>query len=252
MPVPARIILFCAAVVIRVETMSPSGKSAETGKWRGLVLSTTVATIVIAVALFLAAGTLAYWQAWIYLAIAALTSIPIVRLFANNPTLRENRTRAGPAAEQRPIQKLIVLVGAIPVIAIFILPGLDRRFGWSTMAAWLSIVGDLLIVASMAMVYRVFQENSFGSATIEIAKDQTVVSTGPYAVVRHPMYSAAAVYFIGLALALGSYWTLVASVLGILTLVWRLFDEEAFLRQHLPGYTAYRAKLRWRLFPGIF
>jgi protein-S-isoprenylcysteine O-methyltransferase Ste14 len=104
----------------------------------------------------------------------------------------------------------------------------------------------------MMMVYSVFKENSFGSATVEVVKDQKVISTGPYAIVRNPMYSCAAIYFIGLSLALGSYWGLIASTLAILGLVWRLFDEEEFLAQNLPGYTEYCTKVRWHLIPGIF
>jgi protein-S-isoprenylcysteine O-methyltransferase Ste14 len=95
-------------------------------------------------------------------------------------------------------------------------PGFDHRFGWSSVPPWLSIAGDLLILLSMSMVYRVFKENSFGSATVEIGKDQKVISTGPYAIVRNPMYSSAAVYFIGMSLALGSYWGLIPALLTIL------------------------------------
>jgi protein-S-isoprenylcysteine O-methyltransferase Ste14 len=215
-----------------------------------LILAVSFA--VIALALFLAAGTIAYWQAWVYLAVGALTQIPLMRRIADDPILRESRMRAGPQAEQRPIQKILVPLLAIATVAVFIVPGLDRRFGWSSMPVWRSIVGNVLIVAAMWIVDRVFKENSFGSATVEISKGQTVISTGPYAIVRHPMYSGAAVYFIGLALALGSYWALIPAALAILILVWRLLDEEKFLRQNLPGYATYCAKLRWRLLPGVF
>ncbi len=145
-----------------------------------------------------------------------------------------------------------MLYMGIPAIAAFIVPGLDRRFGWSRVPSWPSIVGDLLIIVSLWMVYRVFKENSFGSSTVEIAEGQKVISTGPYAIVRNPMYASAAVYFIGMSLALGSYWGLAASFLTILGLVWRLFDEEKFLAKNLPGYTEYCAKVRWHLIPGIF
>jgi protein-S-isoprenylcysteine O-methyltransferase Ste14 len=144
------------------------------------------------------------------------------------------------------------LCAGIPGIATFIVPALDRRFGWSNVPFWLSLIGDLLILVGMWMVYRVFKENSFGSATVEIANDQKVISTGPYAIVRNPMYASAAVYLVGASLALGSYWGLIASVLTILGLVWRLFDEEKFLTQNLPGYKDYCAKVRWHLIPGIF
>ena len=211
-----------------------------------------IASVLIGLALFLSAGTINYWQAWVYLGVSAVSGVLLTFAVIKDPALLENRTKGGPTAEQRPIQKIIVLCTSLPAIATFIIPGLDRRFAWSSVPSWLSIAGDILIIFSMWMVYRVFKENAFGSTTVEIAKDQKVITTGPYAIVRNPMYSSAAVYFIGMSLALGSYWGLIASVLTILGLVWRLLDEEQFLAQNLPGYTDYCAKVRWHLIPGIF
>jgi protein-S-isoprenylcysteine O-methyltransferase Ste14 len=211
-----------------------------------------VSYALIALVLFLSAGTMNYWQAWVFLAVGAGASIPLTIHISNDPRLSENRTKAGPAVEQRPIQKIIVLASGLPAVAAFIVPGLDRRFGWSDMPPWLSIAGDLMILAAMRMAFRVFRENAFGSATVEVAGGQKVISTGPYAVVRHPMYASAAVYFVGAALALGSAWGLVPALLTIAGLVFRLFDEEGFLAANLPGYTDYCAKVRWRLMPGIF
>jgi protein-S-isoprenylcysteine O-methyltransferase Ste14 len=216
--------------------------------WRLLAISYAL----IALALFLSAGTVNYWRAWVFLAVSAGASIPLTLHVSNDPRLSANRTTAGPAAEQRPIQKIIVLLLGLPAVAAFIVPGLDRRFGWSDMPPWLSIAGDLMILAAMWMAFRVFRENAFGSATIEVAEGQKVISSGPYAVVRHPMYASAAVYFVGAALALGSAWGLVPALLTIAGLVFRLFDEERFLAANLPGYADYCAKVRWRLAPGIF
>ena len=217
-----------------------------------LWLQVVIASAVIALTLFLCAGTIAYWQAWLYLAVAALTSIPLTRLMLTDPALLESRTRAGPAAERRPIQKVIVACLAAASFAAFVLPGLDHRFGWSIVPSWLAICGNALIVLAMWLCYRVFQENRYGSATVEIGEGQHVISTGSYAIVRHPMYSAAALYFVGMTLALGSWWGLVPAVLMTLGFVWRLFDEEEFLAENLPGYTDYCAKVRWRLMPGVF
>ncbi len=217
--------------------------------WLGLVIT----SVLIGLALFFSAGTTNYWQPWVYLGIGAVSNVLLTVFVTNDPILLENRTKmSGPIGEKRPIQKIIVLCTGLPAVAAFIVPGLDRRFGWSRVPSWLSIVGDLLIITGLWMVYRVFKENSFGSTTIEIVKDQKVICTGPYAIVRNPMYSSAAVYFVGLSLALGSYWGLIASVLTILGLVWRLLDEEQFLAKNLPGYRDYRAKVRWHLIPGIF
>jgi protein-S-isoprenylcysteine O-methyltransferase Ste14 len=223
--------------------MNPKAKM-----WLWLVIG----SVLIGLALFLSAGTINYWQAWMYLGVSAASSVPLTLYIINDPILLESRMKAGPTAERRPLQKIIVACIAIPYIAAFIVPGLDDRFGWSSAPSWLSIVGDILIIGAMWMVYRVFKENSYGSATIEITQGQKVISTGPYAIVRNPMYSSAAVYFIGMSLALGSYWGLIPAALVIIGFVWRLFDEEKFLAQNLPGYTDYCAKVRWHLIPGVF
>ena len=215
-------------------------------------LSFIVSLVLIGLALFLSAGTINFWQAWVYLGVAAASGLALTLHTMSDPILLENRTKVGPTAEQRPIQKLIVACSAIPGIAAFIVPGLDHRFGWSSVPSWLSIIGVILIIVAMWMVYRVFRENSYGSATVQITQGQQVISTGPYAVVRHPMYSSAVVYLVGLSLALGSYWALIPAILTILGLVWRLFDEEKFLAENLPGYTDYCAKVRWHLIPGVF
>ena len=215
-------------------------------------VETVVASVLVALALFLSAGTIDYWQAWAYLGVSAVSSVLLILFLSNDPILLENRTRAGPTAEKRTIQKIIVLCIGLSAIAAFVVPGLDRRFGWSNVPSWLSILGNIFIIVAMLMVFRVFKENSFGSATVEIAKGQRVISSGPYAIVRNPMYTSAAGYFIGMSLALGSYWGLIASVLTIFGLVWRLFDEEKFLAKNLPGYAEYCAKVRWHLIPGIF
>ena len=217
-----------------------------------LWLQLVVTFVLMGAALLLLAGTFHYWQAWIFLGVSAVSSVLVTLSMTKNPTLVENRSRYGPAAETRAIQKIIVLCLGVPAIATFIVPALDRRFGWSNMPFWLSIVGDLLVVVSMWMVFHVFKANSFGAATVEISDEQQVISTGPYAVVRNPMYSSAAVYFVGITLALGSYWGLIPAVLTTLGFVWRLLDEEQFLAQNLPGYTEYCAKVRWHLIPRIF
>lgn len=223
-------------------------KNPKAKMWFGLV----IAFVTIGSALFLSAGTINYWQAWVYLGVNTVSSVLLTLSVIKDPILLESKTKSGPTAEKRPIQKIIVLCAGLPWIAAYIVPGLDRRFGWSGVPSWLSIVGNFLIIVSLWMVYLVFKENSFASSTVEIAKDQKVISTGPYAIVRNPMYASAAVYFIGMSLALGSYWGLIASVLTILGLVWRLFDEEKFLAKNLPGYTEYCAKVRWHLIPGVF
>jgi protein-S-isoprenylcysteine O-methyltransferase Ste14 len=126
------------------------------------------------------------------------------------------------------------------------------RFGWSAVPLGGVVVGDVLVVIGFYGISRVYRENTFTSATIEVAKDQQVIATGPYAIVRHPMYASGALYLLGTPLALGSYWGLV--VLGAMLpfLLWRLVDEERFLVQNLPGYTAYQQRVRHRLVPYVW
>jgi protein-S-isoprenylcysteine O-methyltransferase Ste14 len=223
-------------------------KNPKAKMWLGLAVSFTF----IGVTLFLAAGTANYWRAWVYLAVGVVSSILLTLYVIKDPILLENRTRGGPVAEQRPVQKIIVMCAGISAVATFVVPALDRRFRWSNVPSWLSITGDLLIIVAMRMVFLVFKENSFGSTSVEIVEGQRVISTGPYAVVRNPMYASAAVYFIGVSLALGSYWGLIPAMLTIISFVWRLFDEEKFLAQTLPGYSEYCAKVRWHLIPKLF
>ncbi len=217
-----------------------------------LWLQFVVGFALIGVVLFLSAGTIDWWQAWVYLLVGAVSAVVPTLAIIRDPVLLENRAQGGPALEQRPIQRIIVVLTALPTLAAFIVPGLDRRFRWSSMPPWLSIAGDLLLVLSLWMVYRVFRENSFGATTVQVAQGQRLISTGPYAIVRNPMYSSAALYFVATALALGSYWALLPAVLTTVGLSWRLVDEERLLVQNLPGYREYCAQVRWHLIPGIF
>ena len=223
-------------------------KSPMTKMWLKLV----VTLVLMGFALFLAAGTFNYWQAWIFLGVGGVSNALLNLSMTKNPTLLESRSKWGPAAEKRTIQKIILLCAMIPAFATFIIPALDRRFGWSNVPSWLSIAGFLLIIVGLRMVFGVFKANSFASATVQIVNNQEVISTGPYAIVRNPMYSSAAVYLVGTPLALGSYWGLIAAILTILGFVWRLFDEEKLLAQELPGYTEYCAKVHWHMIPRIF
>ena len=209
--------------------------------------------VVMGLLLFLPAGTLRYWQAWMYLGIffgaSALTTAFLIR---RDPALLERRMRGGPTAEKRPVERLIMVFTSIGFIALLVVPALDYRFRWSRVPGWAVIAGNVLVVVGFYFILRVYRENTFTSATIEVAPGQTVISTGPYAVVRHPMYASALLYLGGTPLALGSYWGLVPFAALLPFLMWRLFDEEKFLSETLPGYVEYQRKVRHRLVPGIW
>jgi len=170
----------------------------------------------------------------------------------NDPALLERRLSAGPTAEKERVQKVVMSLAMVGFIALIAVPALDHRFNWSTVPVNLALIGDLMVVLGFYLVFLVYKENSFSSATIEVAADQKVISTGPYAVVRHPMYAGSLPMLIGIPLALGSYWGLLALAAMLPALIWRLLDEEQFLARNLPGYKEYCAKVRSRMIPGIF
>ena len=145
-----------------------------------------------------------------------------------------------------------MVLATLGFIAMLVFPALDYRFGWSPVPASVSVLGDALIALGFLFTFFVFKENSYGASTIQIAEGQTVISTGPYAFVRHPMHAAALVMLLGIPLALGSWWGLFALLLILPVLIWRLLDEERFLRQNLPGYPEYQAKVKYRLLPFVW
>jgi protein-S-isoprenylcysteine O-methyltransferase Ste14 len=216
-------------------------------------LSLAGLALVMGLLLFVPAGTVHYWQAWVYLSLFTGASIlTTLSLMRHDPALLARRMRGGPTAERQPAQRLIMLCTSIGFIALLVVPALDFRCGWSAVPLGGVVVGDVLVVIGFYGISRVYRENTFTSATIEVAKDQQVIATGPYAIVRHPMYASGALYLLGTPLALGSYWGLV--VLGAMLpfLLWRLVDEERFLVQNLPGYTAYQQRVRHRLVPYVW
>jgi protein-S-isoprenylcysteine O-methyltransferase Ste14 len=216
-------------------------------------LALAALAVVMGLLLFVPAGTIHYWQAWVYLSIftgaSVLTTLYLMR---KDPALLERRMSGGPTAEKRPTQKFIMLCTSIGFIALLVVPAFDHRFGWSNVPLCVLLVGDLLVAVGFALIVRVYRENTFSSATIEVIEGQQIISTGPYAIVRHPMYASAFLYLIGTPLALGSYWGLLPIAAMMPFLIWRLFDEERLLAAELPGYSDYQKKVRFRLVPGIW
>jgi protein-S-isoprenylcysteine O-methyltransferase Ste14 len=208
---------------------------------------------VMASLLFVSAGTLHYWQAWLFLAVYFGASILIsLYLIRRDPALLERRMRGGPFAEKESAQRIIMSITSIGFIALMVVPALDHRFGWSYLPGYAVIAGNLLMLFGWLGIYFVFRENSFASSTIESAADQRVISSGPYARVRHPMYAAALVMLLGISPALGSWWGVLIVVALLPALVWRMIDEERFLVQNLPGYAEYRGRVRYRLVPLVW
>lgn len=209
--------------------------------------------LMLGLALFASARTLDFWQAWVYLAVFGISVLLItLYLFARDTRLLESRLSAGPAAETQRSQQVIQAFASLFFLGLYIVAGLDRRFGWSHVPVALSLISDALVALGLFIVFLVFRENSFTSAIIEVSSEQRVVSTGPYSVVRHPMYSGALLMLIFTALALGSWVALPFVIPVMLVIVARLLAEEKFLAGRLPGYDDYRRNVRWRLLPGIW
>jgi protein-S-isoprenylcysteine O-methyltransferase Ste14 len=218
------------------------------------LLSFLVGAALLGAVLFLFAGTLHYWQAWVFIVVFSASANDIgIYLALKDPALLERRKNIRPEGGSSPAQKVmggLILVG---VLLLLMVPGLDKRYGWSVMPGYVSVLGDLVVVASFVGHYFVFRANSFGGATVEVFEGQQVISSGPYAVVRHPMYAWVLVMCVGAELALGSWWGLLVIVaMQVPVLVWRILDEERLLQRDLPGYGDYMRKVRYRLVPHVW
>jgi protein-S-isoprenylcysteine O-methyltransferase Ste14 len=175
---------------------------------RGMVMNIITALAILA-CVFLAAGTFNYWQGWVFFAVFEIASQAFgIYFLIHDPKLVERRMKAGPAAETETSQKIIVSLIILGFIALIVFPGFDHRFGWSPVPPYVSILGDALIVLAFIAFFFVLKQNSFAASTIQVEEGQTVVSTGLYGIVRHPMYTGALLMLIGIPLALGSWWAL--------------------------------------------
>jgi protein-S-isoprenylcysteine O-methyltransferase Ste14 len=216
-------------------------------------LAVAALAVIMGILLFALAGTIRYGQAWVYLAIfIGLTVLTTRDLLKRDPALLERRMIGGPTAEQRPVQKIIMWGASAAFIAMLVVPALDYRNGWSHVRLPVVILGDILVALGFSFIMIVYRANTYTAATIQIAQNQIVISSGPYAIVRHPMYASALLYVVGTPPALASWWGLVAVAVFIPILVWRLLDEERFLAANLSGYSEYQRKVRYRLVPFVW
>ena len=221
--------------------------------WRHAWPRQLIFLIFMAALLFAPAGTLRYWQAWLFLAVFVGCTVPLGLYFLiHDPALVERRMKVGPAAEQEPAQKIAIGIVCAALLAMLIVPSFDRRWHWSNVPAWLTILAEIVIAASFVIFFYVMKQNSFAAATVRVERGQTVISTGLYGVVRHPMYMGTLPMMVALPLALGSWWALLLVVPILAALVWRLIDEERVLERDLPGYIEYCQRVRFRLVPGVW
>ena len=200
--------------------------------------------------LFVPAWTWRYWQAWVYLVVLIVPMLLVIKyLLKNDPRLMERRMRM---REKRKEQKWIIVLSWIAFLPIFLLPGFDIRYGWSNLPWWVCLGADIFMLTGYFLFSKVLKTNTFTSRIIEVEKGQKVISSGPYAVVRHPMYVAVLIIYLFSPLALGSFWALVPFPIMILTLIIRILDEEKALTAELEGYKEYTKKTKYRLVPGLW
>ena len=204
----------------------------------------------IALIIILPAGTWNYWQGWVYLATLVLPMlVATVYLFKNDPALLERRMRM---REKESAQQKIIGFLALYFLLAFTLPGFDVRLGWSNVPPLVSILADGLVFVGYMITFWVLTVNSFLSRVVEVAAEQKVVTTGPYAIVRHPMYFGVALLYIASPLALGSYWAILPALMILPLLALRIRNEEEVLLRELAGYAEYRQKVKYRLLPGVW
>ena len=236
------------------ESQPAGGKKKSTV--RSLVLSGArnfvFGVVALGALLLLGAGTLDYWQAWVFAPLfIALVTQQGIYLAIKDPHLLERRKKIAQAGESLQ-QRVFIIVGLLANLGLIAISALSRRFGWSHMSPVFSLAGDALVVLSYFVYYLVFKENTFAASSIQTFEGQKVVSTGPYALLRHPKYAGDLLMIAGIALALGSWWGLAFLIPAVLALAWRTLDEEKLLKKDLPGYVEYTRKVRYRLVPYLW
>jgi protein-S-isoprenylcysteine O-methyltransferase Ste14 len=218
---------------------------------KGLV-SATLGLVAFGLMLFLPAGTFHYWQAWVFLAVFALSTwIPSVYLMRTNPAALERRMR-GPFAETRTLQRIVIAVIFVCFPAMFVVSALDHRFGWSPVPPAVSLAGDVLVAIGLILDMFVVIQNGYAAVNVVVEDGQHLISSGLYGLVRHPMYTGNVILMLGIPLALGSYWGLVFVVPGLIVLILRIRDEEDLLAHELSGYREYARQVRYRLVPYVW
>lgn len=210
----------------------------------------TCGLLMVGALIFLPAGTLAYTRGWL---LVCLLFVPMLIagfvMLAKSPALLKKRLDA---KEKQGTQKGIVAFSGLMFIAGFVVAGLDFRFGWSAMPTWVVITASVLFLGAYALYAQVMRENAYLSRTIKVEAGQTVVDTGMYGIIRHPMYAVTILLFLMIPLVLGSWYALIAFAFYPAIIVVRLKDEEDLLSKELPGYIEYKQKVKYRIMPFIW
>jgi protein-S-isoprenylcysteine O-methyltransferase Ste14 len=233
--------------------MQSLGQEERKVHWRKAAASLLRLPLMMGLMIFVPAWSVDFWEAWMYLGLfsTAVTGMTLY-LLHYDPALIVRRMEVGPAAEPERSQQIIQGITGIPSCAVLVVSGLEHRIHGSAVA-WPGVLVALgVLLVGFVIVMFVFRANTYTAATVRVEAGQHVVETGPYALVRHPMYSGSMLGYLATPLALGSLWGLVPAVMVCAMIVVRLLDEERYLVKNLPGYEEYRGRVRWRLVPGLW
>jgi len=206
--------------------------------------------IMLAALLFVPAGTLDYWNAWLLLAILYVPMLIVgAVLLVKNPELLRKRLKA---RENEVEQKRVIFLSGLMFVAGFAVAGLDYRFQWLVLPGWLVTAAAVVFVVGYLLFVEVMRENEYLSRTVEVQEDQTVVDSGLYGVIRHPMYAATILMFMAMPLVLGSFFSFLVFLLYPVITVMRIRNEEEVLEKNLKGYAEYKKRVKYRLIPFVW
>lgn len=217
-----------------------------------LLILVFIVTIILGLGLFLPAGTFLWLEAWIYLVIFLIFFTTVVLYFSkHDPEMLQKRAKP---KFQKKWDKIVMLLIGFGFFPTFILPGFERKFGWSFVPIWVEIIGIIGMSLGFIIIFLVMKENTFLSKAVEIQEDRDhkVITTGPYSVVRHPMYSGFILFVVFYCLALGSLYSLISASLGVIGIIIRTILEDRLLHKELEGYNEYAQKTKKKLFPLIW
>lgn len=206
--------------------------------------------IVVSLLLFIPAGTLNYWNAWVFIAVLFIPMFVVgIILMIKNPTLLRKRLNA---KEKETEQKAVILFSSLMFVLGFIISGMNYRFQWLILPKWIVIVATVVFLLAYVLYAEVLRENTYLSRTVEVQENQKVIDTGLYGIVRHPMYSSTILLFLSMPLVLGSLMSFIIFLFYLLIIAKRIKNEEQILEQELAGYLEYKNKVKYRIIPFVW
>lgn len=206
--------------------------------------------MIIGIVLFITAGTMTYWNGWLFMGLILLPMISIfIYLLIKDPELLKKRLSSN---EKEKTQKWVILISLILMLIAFILPGIDFRYNWSRIPLIIIIIASILFLFGYILFFIVLRQNSYASRVVEMQDKQKLIDTGLYSLVRHPMYLSIIIIYITIPLILGSFYALIPMLLYPIILNIRINNEEKMLEEGLDGYKEYKKKVKFKVIPYIW